>query len=103
LRPPLTQTIASNQDVSDARANNAVRYLVEDGGLDPAALSATGYSDTRPIASNATEAGKSKNRRIEITLQPKERTELAPEPSTGQTAGDAGQTLPLEERSAPLR
>lgn len=103
IGPALKQTFASNQELSDARANNAVRYLVEEGGIDPAALSATGYSDSQPIASNATEAGKSKNRRIEITLQPKERTELAPEPSTGQTAGDAGQTLPLEERSAPLR
>ena len=103
IGPALKQTFASNQELSDARANNAVRYLVEDGGIDPAALSATGYSDSRPIASNATEAGKSKNRRIEITLQPKDRTELAPEPSTGQTAGDAGQTLPLEGRSAPLR
>ena len=103
IGPALKQTFPSNQELSDARANNAVRYMVEEGGLDPAALSATGYSDSQPIASNATEAGKSKNRRIEITLQPKERTELAPEPSTGQTAGDAGQTLPLEERSAPLR
>lgn len=103
IGPALKQTFASNQELSDARANNAVRYLVEEGGLDPATLSAAGYSDSQPIVSNATEAGKSKNRRIEITLQPKERPELAPEPSTGQTAGDAGQTLPLEERSAPLR
>ena len=103
IGPALKQTFPSNQELSDARANNAVRYMVEEGGLDPASLSAAGYSDSQPIASNATEAGKSKNRRIEITLQPKERTELAPEPSTGQTAGDAGQTLPLEGRSAPLR
>jgi chemotaxis protein MotB len=103
IGPALKRTFASNQELSDARANNAVRYLVEEGGIDPATLSATGYSDSQPIASNATEAGKSKNRRIEITLQPKERTELAPEPSAGQPAGDAGQTLPLEERSAPLR
>src|SRR5206468_2330425 len=103
IGPALKQTFPSNQELSDARANNAVRYMVEEGGLDPASLSAAGYSDSQPIASNATEAGKSKNRRIEITLQPKERSDLAPEPSTGQTAGDAGQTLPLEGRSAPLR
>ena len=103
IGPALKPTFASNQELSDARANNAVRYLVEQGGLDAANLSAAGYSDSQPIASNSTEAGKSKNRRIEITFQPKERSELAPEPSTGQSAGDAGQTLPLEERSAPLR
>jgi chemotaxis protein MotB len=103
IGPALKQTFASNQELSDARANNAVRYMVEEGRLDPTSLSAAGYSDSQPIASNATEAGKSKNRRIEITFQPKERAELAPEPSTGQTAGDAGHTLPLEERSAPLR
>ena len=103
IGPSLKQTFPSNQELSDARANNAVRYLVEEGGLDPANLSAAGYADSKPIASNATEAGKSKNRRIEITLQPKEGAELAPEPSVGQAAGDAGQTLSPDERSAPLR
>ncbi len=103
IGPALKQTFPSNQELSDARANNAVRYMVEEGRLDPANLSAAGYADSQPIASNATEAGKSKNRRLEIMFQPKERAELAPEPSIGQTAGDAGQTLPLDERSAPLR
>ncbi|MGH7250622.1 MAG: OmpA/MotB family protein [Nitrospiraceae bacterium] len=103
IGPSLKQTFPSNQELSDARANNAVRYMVEEGGLDPASLSAAGYSDSQPIASNATETGKSKNRRIEITFQPKERSELAPEPSIGQTAGDAGQTLSPAEQSAPLR
>ncbi len=103
IGPSLKQTFPSNQELSDARANNAVRYMVEEGGIDPANLSAAGYSDSKPIASNATEAGKSKNRRIEITLQPKERSALAPEPSVAQTTGDAGHTLPPDERSAPLR
>lgn len=95
IGPSLKQTFPSNQELSDARANNAVRFLVEDGGLDPANFSAMGYSDSQPIASNATEAGKSRNRRIEISLQPKEQAELAPEPSIAQTPGDAGQALPL--------
>ena len=102
IGPSLKQTFASNQELSDARANNAVRYLVEEGGLDPAKLSAKGYSDNRPIASNATEAGKSRNRRIEISLQPKEQSEPAPEPSLAKPEGDAGQTLPPGGPPAPL-
>ena len=48
IGPALKQTFASNQELSDARANNAVRYLVEDGGIDPAALSATARVPFRP-------------------------------------------------------
>jgi chemotaxis protein MotB len=47
------------------------RYL-QDKGIDPTLLSAAGYSEYRPVASNDAEEGRSKNRRIEISLIPKE-------------------------------
>jgi chemotaxis protein MotB len=47
-----------------------VRYLQEQGGIDPALLSATGYGEFQPVAPNDTDEGKHKNRRIEIVLLP---------------------------------
>ena len=60
----------SNQALSQARANAVVEYLVQKHGLDPARLSAVGYGDEHPIASNDTVAGRQKNRRVEIIVLP---------------------------------
>ena len=60
----------SNWELSTARATAVVRYLQEEGGLNPELLSATGYGYYRPVASNDTEDGRSQNRRIEIVLAP---------------------------------
>ncbi len=59
----------TNWELSTARATQVVRYLQE-GGIDPKLLSATGYSEFQPVASNDTEEGRAKNRRIEIVLLP---------------------------------
>jgi chemotaxis protein MotB len=47
-----------------------LRYLQEAGGIDAKLLSATGYSEYQPVATNDTEKGRRKNRRIEIVLLP---------------------------------
>ncbi len=60
----------TNWELSTARATEVVRYLQESGGIDPKLLSATGYSEYQPVASNDTDEGKQKNRRIEIVLLP---------------------------------
>lgn len=60
----------TNWELSTARATQVVRYLQEEGGLDPKLLSATGYSEYQPLAPNDTDEGKAKNRRIEIVLLP---------------------------------
>lgn len=60
----------TNWELSTGRATQVVRYLQEDGGLDPTILSATGYSEYQPVAPNDTDEGKAKNRRIEIVLLP---------------------------------
>lgn len=60
----------TNWELSTARATQVVRYLQENGGIDPKLLSATGYAEYQPVASNDTGEGKAKNRRIEIVLLP---------------------------------
>ncbi len=66
----LRKKFPTNWELSTERATQVVRYLQETGGLDPAMPSATGYSEYQPVASNDTDAGKLKNRRIEIILLP---------------------------------
>jgi chemotaxis protein MotB len=68
IGPELKKRFPSNWELSTARATDVVRYLVSKG-VDPNALSAAGFGDTRPVASNATSAGRAKNRRIEIVLK----------------------------------
>jgi chemotaxis protein MotB len=66
----LKKRFPTNWELSTARATEVVRYLQEEGGLDPKLLSATGYAEFQPVASNDTDEGKRKNRRIEIVLLP---------------------------------
>jgi len=60
----------SNWELSTARANSVVHYLVEKG-VDPARLAAIGYGEHRPVASNDTPESRRKNRRVEIVILPK--------------------------------
>jgi OmpA-OmpF porin, OOP family len=54
---------ASNQQLSEARARTAVRYLVSQN-VAAEKLQSAGFGETKPIADNGTVAGKAQNRRI---------------------------------------
>jgi chemotaxis protein MotB len=60
--------IANNIDLSSRRADNVVAYLASQG-VNPNILSAKGFGDTHPVASNDTPDGRAKNRRIEIVME----------------------------------
>jgi chemotaxis protein MotB len=59
----------SNWELSSARADAVLRYLVEKG-VKPEMIKSTGYGKYNPIASNDTAEGRAQNRRIEVELVP---------------------------------
>jgi outer membrane protein OmpA-like peptidoglycan-associated protein len=59
---------AANQALSEARATAVVAYLSEHG-IAGKRLVAKGYGETKPIASNASEAGRQENRRVELVVR----------------------------------
>lgn len=58
----------NNWDLSSLRATAVVRFFIEQANFPPTSIGGTGYGDSRPIASNATESSRSLNRRIEIRV-----------------------------------
>ncbi|MEK7300456.1 MAG: OmpA family protein, partial [Nitrospirota bacterium] len=72
----LQDKFKTNWELSTARATNVVRYLIDQGGVARQHMSAVGYAETRPIAPNETEQGRSANRRIEIVLHPKDLSKI---------------------------
>jgi chemotaxis protein MotB len=67
----IREKFPTNWELSAARATTVARYL-QDKGINPGLLSACGYSEYRPVASNDTEEGRTRNRRIELDLIPRE-------------------------------
>lgn len=66
--PINTKEFHSNWQLSSLRAANVVEYLVVNAGLSPNRLSSVGYGEYRPSAKNDSEAGRSKNRRVDIVI-----------------------------------
>ncbi|AWM34600.1 OmpA family protein [Hymenobacter nivis] len=60
-----TSTPAHNQQLSEARAQAVVAALAQ-AGIAASRLQAAGFGQTKPLAENTTEAGKAKNRRVEL-------------------------------------
>ena len=63
----LQKTFPDNKALSWARAENARRALIN-GGMPADRTKAVGMADSRPLASNATEQGRQKNRRLELVI-----------------------------------
>lgn len=69
---PISQkNIRNNWDLSALRASSVVQALQNQYGVDPKRLTAAGRGEYNPVASNATEKGKQRNRRTQIIITPK--------------------------------
>jgi chemotaxis protein MotB len=62
------QGVTSNQILSEKRADSVMEYLISQG-VKPDLVTARGYGEADPIASNNTAQGRAKNRRVELTLE----------------------------------
>jgi chemotaxis protein MotB len=60
----------SNWELSTARSLSVLHYLADEKGISPQRLSAIGFGEHRPVASNDTKEGRKLNRRVEIVIQP---------------------------------
>lgn len=59
----------SNQRLSEARADRVRSFLIAEG-VTPARITAIGFGETLPIATNASESGRARNRRVEVEIRP---------------------------------
>jgi chemotaxis protein MotB len=61
------QGITSNQDLSQKRAENVMEYLISQG-VKPDLISAKGFGEADPVATNDTAKGRAQNRRVELSV-----------------------------------
>jgi chemotaxis protein MotB len=73
----------SNWELSTARSTEMIRLLIVKYGFAPQRLSAGGYGEYHPIASNSTEAGRALNRRVDVVVVGKHE----PEPGVNDSPG----------------
>jgi len=63
--PGKNSVFKDNWELSSARGISVLQELILDG-VDPKRISAAGYAEYKPLATNATKAGREKNRRVEL-------------------------------------
>ncbi len=61
------QGVPTNVVLSQKRADNVMQFMIAQG-VNPNLVSAQGFGDANPVASNATPEGRAQNRRVELTL-----------------------------------
>lgn len=67
--PISNERFGSNWELSTARSTNIVKYFVEQQGIAPSRVSASGYGEFRPVADNSTPDGRAANRRVVLIVQ----------------------------------
>jgi chemotaxis protein MotB len=75
--PIHTAQVASNWELSTARATELIRVLIMDHRFAPERLSAAGYAEFHPVASNLTPQGRAQNRRVDIVILSSRATQTA--------------------------
>jgi outer membrane protein OmpA-like peptidoglycan-associated protein len=90
-----------NLKLSDGRAKAVMAYLVEHG-IDAGRLTAKGFGETKPMADNATDDGKEKNRRVEFLITEQEEIkktyEIDPETGEKREVGEKSEKKKKEKK-----
>lgn len=104
--PIHTGQFDSNWELSTARATRLARLFIEQHGFRPARLSASGYAEFHPVASNETGEGRSENRRVDIIVLPRvtppDTATAPPSPLEGTTMMEADVSV-LKSKPAVAR
>lgn len=79
--PIHNQRFDSNWELSTARASDLIKVFVQRYSFDPQRLSASGYAEFRPVATNATPEGRALNRRVDIVILNPSPADLAKVPA----------------------
>jgi len=88
--PIASATFPSNWELSSARASSVVRLFIG-AGVAPARLAAVGYADHKPVESNDTPEGRSRNRRVTLMIL----EDLAPPGDHSPPAAPSADTEPV--------
>lgn len=104
--PIHTLQFPSNWELSTARATEIVRLLIMRDGFAPDRLSAAGYAEFHPVASNRNPEGRAMNRRVDIVIlsQAPSKPALASGqiPPAGATPGAATPAAAKTEKPSPV-
>jgi len=76
----------SNWELSTARATGIARIFLELKAIPPDRISAAGYAEYHPVASNATAEGRAENRRVDLVVLPRTQVDFAA-PSAPRSTG----------------
>ena len=97
--PIHTALFDSNWDLSSARATRIARLLLDLRALPPERLSAAGYGEYHPVASNDTPEGRALNRRVDLVVFPRVTLNIPQRPSNAPK----GWRSIFEDDPAPVR
>jgi len=97
--PIHTAEFDSNWELSSARAIRIARLFLDLNVISPERISAAGYSQFHPVASNATPEGRAVNRRVDLVVLPRARINL----STLNTARPTGPWRKITDDEAPAQ
>ena len=67
-KPIHNKTFDTNWDLANTRASTVTKVLISRCGVNPKRLSTVGYGEYKPVASNDSEEGRAKNRRVSIVI-----------------------------------
>jgi chemotaxis protein MotB len=95
--PIHTSQFASNWELSTARSTSLVKALIEQYGVPSDRLSAAGYAEFHPAASNATAKGRQLNRRVDVVILTSPRLHLMT--SQDSPTGKSPPTFPSSGRA----
>lgn len=98
--PIHTAQFPSNWELSVLRATNVSHVLIEQSGVDPERVSASGYGEYRPLVSNDTAHNRSINRRVDIVILKQKYDYFEPHQTETKTAASTAKTTSEKNATA---